>query len=210
MILALAPLLLLRAATVPSPPSGDARSVIERLERRQRGVVDIVAGFTQTYRSGALGHEIVERGELRLKRPGRMRWEYKTPDVKLLVADGEKFFFYVPADRQVTVTAQSDQHSVAAVLLTGRTSLLEEFSAAADSGAAPGLVRVRLTPRKQAQDVDHVLVDVDAEARIRSIHVVDSQNNTSRFDFVDIRENTGIPDRLFRFETPKGVEVIEG
>ncbi len=39
---------------------------------------------------------------------------------------------------------------------------------------------------------------------------MDSQGNSSRFDFTAIRENTGLPDRLFRFETPAGVEVIEG
>lgn len=210
MMLALLPLLLLQAPAAASPSQGDARAVIEKLELRQKGVADIRARFTQSYRSGALGREVVERGEVRLKRPGRMRWDYESPDKKLFVADGHSFFFYVPADRQVVVRKQDDQHSVAAILLTGRSPLLQEFSAAFEAGGASGLLRVRLTPREPSQEVDHVLVDLDAETRIRSINVMDSQGNSSRFDFTAIRENTGLPDRLFRFETPAGVEVIEG
>jgi len=36
------------------------------------------------------------------------------------------------------------------------------------------------------------------------------QGNRTRFRFEDVRENTGLADRLFRFEPPKGVEVIRG
>jgi outer membrane lipoprotein carrier protein len=207
MILLCLPLLFMQAA--PAPPA-DARAVVERLEERQRGVRDVVARFTQTYKSGALGREIVERGEVRLKRPGRMRWEYQAPDKKLFVADGQTFFFYVPADRQVIVRAQDEQLSIAAILLTGKSGLLDEFSAATAEAAPAGHTRIRLSPRRPNAEIDSVLVDLDAKLRIASIHIFDAQGNGSRFDFSSVRENTGLEDKLFRFVTPAGVEVIEG
>lgn len=204
-------LLLLQPAPPASPPSsGDAEALVSKLEQRRRDVHDVVAQFTQTYRSGALGKDIVERGELRLKQPGRMRWDYAAPDKKVFVADGTTFYFYVPADRQVVVRQQDDQHSVAGLLLAGGRSLRDEFSATTEAGAAPLATRIRLTPRRPGTEVSHVLVDLDAAMRVLSIQVVDPQGNASRFDFSGIRENTGLADRLFRFETPKGVEVIEG
>jgi outer membrane lipoprotein-sorting protein len=51
---------------------------------------------------------------------------------------------------------------------------------------------------------------VDAEHRIRRIEVEDAQGTESAFDFDDIRENVGLPDRTFHFEVPRGVEVITG
>mgnify|MGYP003694233875 CR=1 FL=1 len=36
--------------------------------------------------------EVVERGTLAIKKPGRMRWEYKEPEHKLFVSDGKQFF----------------------------------------------------------------------------------------------------------------------
>jgi outer membrane lipoprotein-sorting protein len=58
--------------------------------------------------------------------------------------------------------------------------------------------------------VASVVLDADDEHRIRAIEVDDGQGGRSRFDFDEIRENVGLPDRIFRFETPRGVEVIEG
>jgi hypothetical protein len=36
-----------------------------------------------------------------LKKPGKMRWEYRSPREKLFVSDGRDAWFYVPGDRQV-------------------------------------------------------------------------------------------------------------
>jgi outer membrane lipoprotein carrier protein len=65
------------------------------VEERSRRTTSLVADFVQTYKSAALGRELVERGTLQLKRPGRMRWEYVHPEKKTFVSDGKSFFFYV-------------------------------------------------------------------------------------------------------------------
>ena len=57
---------------------------------------------------------------------------------------------------------------------------------------------------------DHVLLDVDASARIRGITVLDAQGNRSTFAFDRFRENVGLGDGRFRFQVPKGVEVVSG
>ena len=63
---------------------------------------------------------IVETGTVALKRPGRMRWEYETPEKKTFVSDGTRVFFYVPADRQVIVRQQAGERGVAMALLSGQ------------------------------------------------------------------------------------------
>ena len=42
------------------------------------------------------------------------------------------------------------------------------------------------------------------------VSVFDAQGNHSRFLFEAIRENVGLPDKLFRFRIPAGVEVVSG
>jgi len=39
-----------------------------------------------------------------LKKPGKMRWEYRSPREKLFVSDGTSAWFYVPGDRQARKT----------------------------------------------------------------------------------------------------------
>jgi outer membrane lipoprotein carrier protein len=180
------------------------------VEERHARTADLVARFTQSYRSGMLGREIVERGVVSIKRPGRMRWEYKDPEAKLFVSDGKTFYFYVPADRQVVVSEQDAERSLAGRLLSGRGGLLEEFDASLDEPLEEGVLRVKLVPRRAQPDVEQAFVDVEPTGRIRSILLQDVQGNRTRFRFESVRENTGLPDKLFRFDVPAGVEVIHG
>ncbi len=187
-----------------------AESLVRRLEERHGRAQDLTARFVQSYRSGLLGREVVERGVLRLKRPGRMLWEYKDPEKKTFLSDGRSYYFYVPEDRQVIVRDQDQERGVATLLLGGKGRILEQFEAGLEAAPAEGVFRLRLTPRKPDPEVETVLVDIEPSGLVRSIQVDDAQGNRSRFRFEDVRENTGLPDRLFRFEVPPGVEVIQG
>jgi outer membrane lipoprotein carrier protein len=197
------------AASVDSDASL-AGSLIRRVEERHARTVDLVARFTQSYRSGMLSREVVERGIVSIKRPGRMRWEYKDPEAKLFISDGRTFYFYVPADRQVVVSEQDAERSLAARLLSGRGGLLEEFSASLEEPLEEGVLRVKLVPRREQREVERAFVDVEPSGRIRSILLEDVQGNRTRFRFEGVRENTGLRDGLFRFDVPPGVEVIRG
>jgi len=207
-------LLALVAATGASVPGSEdavvARRLVERLEARQAGARDIVARFEQSYRSGLLGREIVESGKVTIKRPGRMRWEYLEPEKKLFISDGRRFYFYVPEDHQVIVQDQEGQRSLAGRLLSGEGGLLDEFDAGLDEPLEPGVYRVKLVPRRQDAELERAFVDIEPSGRLRSILIEDVQGNRTRFRFEDVKENTGAPDRLFHFEVPKGVEVIQG
>ena len=200
---------LLAALLAPAAPQTAAEFLSRRIEERQGAAPDLVARFTQTYRSGALGRTLVERGEVKVKRPGRMLWEYKTPEKKTFVSDGRKFYFYVPADKQVIVREQDPARSLPALLLSGKGGLLSEFVASLEPGP-PGRSRLKLVPRSPDPEIARVFVEVDTDHRIRRIEVQDAQGTESAFDFDDIRENLGLSDRTFRFEVPKGVEVITG
>ena len=197
------------AAPAASPSPSPAAALALRVEARHRRVSDLTARFVQTYRSGAIGRDLVEKGVVSLKPPSRMRWEYREPEKKTFVSDGKTSYFYVPADRQVIRRAQSDARDLPAMLLSGHADILATFEVALEAGPS-GLQRLRLTPKKPEPEIEHLYVDVDGGDRIRGILVIDTQGNRSHFAFDDIRENVGLDDRLFRFEVPRGVEVITG
>lgn len=169
----------------------------------------MTARFTQTYKSRMLGRQIVEKGTVTIKRPGRMLWEYTEPEKKLFVSDGRQIFFYVPADKQVIRRDQPGDKGVALSLLSGQADLLSQFDVTMERGAA-GRLRLRLTPKKPDPEVEGLFIETDAHNRISIIDVKDTQGNESRFSFENIRENVGVKDNVFRFVVPKGVEVISG
>jgi outer membrane lipoprotein carrier protein len=200
---------LLAALLAPAAPQTAAQFLARRIEERQAASPDLVARFTQTYRSGALGRTLVERGVVKVKRPGRMLWEYESPEKKTFVSDGRKFYFYVPADKQVIVREHDSARGLPALLLSGKGGLLSEFEASLETGP-PGRSRLKLVPKVADPEVSLVFLEVDALHRIRRIDVEDAQGTLSAFEFDDIRENVGLPDHTFRFDVPRGVEVITG
>jgi outer membrane lipoprotein carrier protein len=206
LVLSLAP----AGGATPADAAGPAEVLARRIEQRHQRVSDLTARFVQTYRSGLLSQQVVERGVVSLKRPGRMLWEYRDPEKKTFVSDGKTFYFYVPADRQVIVREQAGQRGIPALLLSGREDLLRDFDASLEPPPAPTLQRLRLTPKKADPEVERVFLDVDQADRIRAVRVRDAQGNESLFEFDGIRENVGLPDKLFRFEVPRGVEVVSG
>jgi outer membrane lipoprotein carrier protein len=194
------------------PPAADllAETLLQRLEERAARTSDLVARFRQSYRSSMLGREVSERGVVSIKRPGRMRWEYLDPERKLFISDGRTFFFYVPADKQVIVSEQDVRHSLAARLLFGRGGLRQEFQPSLEEPLEEGVVRLKLVPRSEQPDVARAFVDMEPQGALRSIQLDDVQGNRTIFRFERLRENAGLADALFRFELPKGVEVIRG
>ncbi len=185
----------------------DDGSLLARVEARARRTSDLTAEFVQSYRSSAIGKELTERGTVRIKRPGRMLWEYAQPEKKLFVSDGKTFYFYVPADKQVIVRDQAGARGVAVALLSGE-GFASQFDAVIDT--QDGATRLKLTPRAGDPEVERVYLETDADARIVGLEIWDAQGSRSRFRFEKLRENQGLSDKLFRFEVPKGVAVIAG
>ena len=90
----------LRAQAAPSP-----EAVARGLQQHYVTVRDFSADFTHTYRGGVLRTQTREQGTVKVKKPGRMRWVYTSPERKEFVSDGQRIYSYIPEERQVIVGA---------------------------------------------------------------------------------------------------------
>src|SRR5687767_10354705 len=145
--LLLAAALAVQGSAPQRPPAGD---VAAALQKKYDGIRDFSADFTQTYEGGVLRKKgAPERGTVFVKKPGRMRWNYKSPEEKVFVSDGRQIQLYVPADKQVMITeVPSDDRATSAVLfLMGRGNITRDFSVAYGEGATDGTYVLRLQPK---------------------------------------------------------------
>lgn len=185
-----------------------------QLQRRYDAIQDFSADFEHRYRGGVLRRETIERGTLLVKKPGKMRWEYTQPERKLFVSDGTRLSFYVPADKQVTVSRMPDDASAAtpALFLAGRGDLTRDFDVSfvdPPEGLPEGSRTLRLVPKTPQAEYDWLVLAVDPRAlTLRGLVAVDAQGGTSTFTFTNLRENIRPPDSRFQFEIPRGVDVI--
>src|SRR6266545_4711636 len=93
-ILALASLGMAAAQSPGAAPSGtiDVHRLAERVDHHYNDLHTMQAEFTESYRGAGVVR--TESGTLWLKRPGRMRWEYREPRQKLFLTDGKTAWFY--------------------------------------------------------------------------------------------------------------------
>ncbi|MBI2821272.1 MAG: outer membrane lipoprotein chaperone LolA [Acidobacteria bacterium] len=204
----------LAAAAAPAQAGAqDASALAGAIQQRYRSVDSFKARFVQIYRSAF--SEERESGTLYMKKPGKMRWEYASPTEKLFVADGRKSYFYVPRDRQVIVSDWGGEAASTPLLfLLGEGDLKRDFELefSRDEPLLSGGDSVmRLRPKVEQAGFREVLLEVKAAgAAVVRLSVIEHSGNRNDYLLQSFQANVRIPDQKFRFQIPKGVEIIEG
>jgi len=137
-----------------------------------------------------------------------MRWSYTAPESKLFVFDGTRSWFYIPADRQVTV-ADIDERRRAELpflLLGDPTGRARQFIVKEQRRGIT--VTTTLQPRSKTALIRMVSVVTNAQTNfIQSIDYTDRDGNRTSFAFSGYHPaRTGVD--TFRFTPPAGVQVV--
>ena len=192
----------------------DVHVLAQDIDKHYNHLHSLRAEFIETYRGA--GIERTESGTLWLKKPGKMRWEYRSPKEKLFLGDGKDAWFYVPGDQQARRTPMrklDDLQSPLAFML-GKTKLEKELrglSRASDVAPLnPSDVVLRGTPTVLAQRVSQVLLEITPEKQISRIVIEERDGSVTEYRFREQSENVDVGDQLFHFAPPPGVEIING
>jgi outer membrane lipoprotein carrier protein len=203
-----------RSSNTESTSQQDVHQLAQAVDDHYNHLRSLEADFTEIYRGE--GSERQESGQLWLKKPRKMRWEYRSPKEKLFVSDGQSVWFYLPAEKQLRKTdfqKLDDLRSPIAFLL-GKTKLekeLQGLSKAVDQVPSnPGNVVLRGVPRAMADQVSEVLLEITPSHQIARITLTDPEGGTTEFRFSNWQENLEFADSRFHFSPPAGVETVEG
>jgi len=218
-IVPMLPLLFTLLVTAPTASAPAARlplkEVVERVQKRYDGAKDFRARFNQTLTNAAFARKSSSTGEVLLKKPGRMRWNYAQPEPKMYLADGATLWLYEPEDAQAfKQDLKSSQLPSSLAFLTGQGMLAAEFDITFAPAKSPyGTPRdyvLALSPRAPQAQVKSILFVVDAATfDVRESVITDQQANVNDLLFSDIRFNTKIPDATFHWAPPPGVRLID-
>jgi outer membrane lipoprotein carrier protein len=208
----LAWLLFFRFAVLAS--AEDVRPLARAVDDHYNHLRSLESDFTEICRGE--GPERVESGTLWLKKPRKMRWEYRSPNEKLFVSNGEVVWFYMPAERQVrqtTLKKLDDLRSPIAFLL-GKTKLEKELRGLSEAVDLPPLnsgdVVLRGVPQAMTGAVSEVRVEINPAHQIVRIVLEGADGAATEFRFAGWKENVELGEGRFQFKAPAGVEVVEG
>lgn len=149
-------------------------------------------------------------GSVALSAPRLFRWQYTKPYPQLIVADGKHVWVYEPDLQQVTRRPQGaeEQNSPLAALIDPKR--LEAQFDVREAGTANGLTWLALAPKAGAEGGFQSAKLGFGDAGLVRMDVVDALGQRTEIRFDNWRRNPAFKTGTFRFQPPKGTDVIGG
>jgi len=184
-------------------------ALLKSVEQRYNRTDSLQVLFREDYTRA--GHaKRSESGVLDLRKPGRMRWEYSDPKGKLAICDGKTFWMYTPSENRVEKQPlkESDEMEAPIAFLLGKLHFEKEFR---DLKGKPEGSDTLITAQPKSDSLPYTAVEflVAPDAHIRRVRVTRFDNSIMEYTFDQEKLNPKLDDKLFHFQPPSGVDVVE-
>ena len=184
-------------------------TILRRIQSHYQKTNTLKARFTENI-VAADGRKRERSGTVYYQKPGKMHWDFDEPKGETIVSDGRELYTYAPDLNQVMKAPleQVFKTSAPVAFLLGVGDIKRDFKAALPaSPPSDGLVHVILTPKMGGELID---LGVDPHTYdLTSMKVEDQLGNSTTFHLQDRQTNVALNDSLFRFEVPKGADIVE-
>lgn len=186
----------------------DLNALLKGVEQRYNHAETLQVQFSESYSVQGRARK-GESGELTLRKPGRMRWDYSTPPGKLFVSDGKDVYLYTPAANRVEKTklkASDDMHAPMAFLL-GKLNFAKEFR---DFEVKPEGADYWITAKAKNDKLPYERVQmlVTPDYEIHRLVINGQDQSILTFQFSQEKLNPLVPESDFKFQTPAGATVV--
>ncbi|HTE56720.1 MAG TPA: outer membrane lipoprotein carrier protein LolA [Kofleriaceae bacterium] len=209
----------------PAPaPAGarDAERIVDAVQKFYQDTPQFSAKFRQTVLSGTFGKTTLSDGQVYLKKPGKMRWDYVSKRNKSItrsqMSDGNTIWVVLVQNKQYFEQSLTNSAlPVAVTFLTGKGNLKLDFNVALDSTGKFGSKTDRvlhLTPKKPSAQFKDLYLIVDPENyRVKQSVVINSGGDVNKFEFFEPDTAKRVADTWFVFNpkapAAKGFRRIE-
>jgi outer membrane lipoprotein carrier protein len=170
------------------------------------------AAFDQEATIKAMQITDTARGELFVRRPGKMRWEYTAPEPQIIISDGASLWVYRPLDKQV-MTGKAPAFfgdGKGAGFLADIRQVRRGFDVELEETAMGGEYRLRLTPKQKTPDVTAVHLSISADTFIiTDVLTVNAYGDETWIKLRDYRFDQDFENEVFAFDIPPGTDVLK-
>ena len=165
--------------------------------------------FSQTSSKGPTSRAAQSSdGHFEFSRPGRFRWITTRPFQQTIVSDGAKLYVYDPDLNQVTVKKLTGAIPASpASILFGSNDFERDFQVTSD-GSRDGVDWILAKPRAQDSSFEKIRIGFRDGVPV-AMDLVDTFGQSTQLRFTGVQRNPKIDPAAFRFEPPKGADVLE-
>lgn len=184
-----------------------ANTPSEVLQTKLNALRTMSANFNQVVK--AKRREISRSsGTMALARPGRFRWQTKQPMEQLVVADGTRLWIYDVDLEQVSVKKQeSNIGGTAALFLSGYdNTVARDFDVTMNEKG--NMTSFDLNAKSNKANFSRVTLAFEGAA-LRGIVLYDQLGQQTDVALSKVQINPKLAASLFKFNSPRGVDVVE-
>lgn len=188
----------------------DLNAIVSKLQKTYEGIQDVQANFTQFTTSASIKTTQKAEGVVYFKKPGMMKWEYKSPGKDIIVSDGITIWIYQQDIGQVMVgNALDNGTSISNNFLAGIGNLKKDFDIElAEQDNVTYLLK--LNPKTSQPNVQKLYIVVDKKTfLVIKTLVYDMMGNETKVVFENTKTNQSLSDSIFKFKIPEGVKVVK-
>ena len=187
----------------------DLGPMLKAVEARYNHAQTLQVVFHEAYTAPGQPRR-TESGSLLLRKPGRMRWDYTSPEGKLFVSDGKFLWLYTPSNHQVEKMKikESDDMRAPLAFLLGKLHFDKEFRNVQGTPAAGG-TRITADPKTDSLPYTKVEFVVGPDNQIHRVQVTGYDQSILEFDFDQEKLNPPLEAKFFQFRMPPGAELVE-
>lgn len=167
----------------------------------------VSADFVQvvTNKQGGKIQEV--QGVMLLKRPNQFRWDYQAPYAQQIMSDGKKVWLYDVELAQVTVNDISQGTGASpAALLAGDAHLEKNFTLT-PIDKQDNIAWISATPKRPDSGFEKILLGFKA-GQLHKMELHDSFGQRTSISFSRLVQNPKVADKAFKFNLPKGVDMV--
>lgn len=151
-------------------------------------------------------------GIIRVKYPGKMRWDYDQPERQTLITDGQRLWIYRPEENQV-MTGKAPEiigNGKGASFLSDLSILRQKFRISLAVPADAQFATLLLHPKNKTPGLKSATLKIDRNLwNIVAITTVNTYGDITKIVFRDIRFVPPLDDALFAFTIPPGADVVQ-
>lgn len=146
-------------------------------------------------------------GTFVFSRPGKFIWTYQKPYEQLLQADGDTLYLYDKDLNQVTTRKLGGAlGSSPAAILFGSNDLEKNFTLS-EAGTHDGLEWLNATPKSKDTTFEQIGIGLK-DGIPQAMELKDNFGQTVMLKFTSFQRNPALGPQTFKFDVPKGAEVV--
>lgn len=197
--------------SVPALGQTSILDSLKKVENRYNNVRTLQLDFEQTiFYTAQPSAKRTESGVLFLRKPGRMRWEYRRPVEKLFLSDGKDVYYYSSASNRVEKSKLKETDDMRAPLafLIGRLDFQRDFREyrIKEEGGNRWVTAIPKSAKAPYREVQFLLL---SDSRIAQLRVLGHDQSVMDFYFRNETLNPALQETLFVFQPPKGAEIVD-